>query len=418
MTNAQQLLTQRAALVERAKTIVKNAESEGREQNTEERAEFEKVLKEAESLHKRARDIETTDRLSADLESSEGRSIPPGVSDKKLGNDGGSLAGNDEVARKAFRKFLKSGNTHGLTGPECRALNMGENDYGGFLVPPRQVASDLVMALHKESFLLDRMINVETVTSAASLGVPTIDAKPTTVIWSNETGGGVTENTETRFGMRELKPNPARMLAKISKHLMRLSTRNPETIFLELAAIGFAQAIDYQILNGTGAGRPLGVMVASNDGIPTSRDVVSGSNTALTYDGLLNFLTTSVRPVYRKRPTFGVVAGTSFLNKVLALKDSQNRPIFVASTDLNVPDRVLGVPIYIHEDCPDTWTAGLYTAIAGDWSYYRGAAVAGFEVQILNELYALSDQVGYWIQYWFDGMPVLAEAFSRLKSST
>jgi hypothetical protein len=36
-------------------------------------------------------------------------------------------------------------------------------------------------------------------------------------------------------------------------------------------------------------------------------------------------------------------------------------------------------------------------------------------VQVLNELYARTSQVGYHVESAHDGMPVLEEAFSRLQ---
>jgi len=36
-------------------------------------------------------------------------------------------------------------------------------------------------------------------------------------------------------------------------------------------------------------------------------------------------------------------------------------------------------------------------------------------VQVLNELYAVTNQTGYLVEYFGDGAPVLPEAFSRIK---
>ena len=68
------------------------------------------------------------------------------------------------------------------------------------------------------------------------------------------------------------------------------------------------------------------------------------------------------------------------------------------------------------EYAPNTFTTGLYTAVFGDFKngYYICDAV-DMGIQVLNELYAVNGQIGYLVDYYGDGMPVLEEAFARVK---
>jgi HK97 family phage major capsid protein len=59
----------------------------------------------------------------------------------------------------------------------------------------------------------------------------------------------------------------------------------------------------------------------------------------------------------------------------------------------------------------------LYVGMLGDFSYYWIADADTFAVQRLMELYALTNQVGLIGRLETDGMPVLEEAFARLKTN-
>ena len=67
------------------------------------------------------------------------------------------------------------------------------------------------------------------------------------------------------------------------------------------------------------------------------------------------------------------------------------------------------------DTAPNTATTAQYVGIVGDFSYYWLAEALQFELQRLDELYAESNQVGFIGRLEADGMPVLAEAFARVK---
>ena len=80
-----------------------------------------------------------------------------------------------------------------------------------------------------------------------------------------------------------------------------------------------------------------------------------------------------------------------------------------------LPPTIADVPYLVSEYAPNTYTTGLYVAIIGDFSYYYIAETGRYELQVLAELYASTDQIGYIGRTYVDGQPVLAEAFQRLK---
>ena len=101
--------------------------------------------------------------------------------------------------------------------------------------------------------------------------------------------------------------------------------------------------------------------------------------------------------------------------QVAKLKESDGQYIWREGVRVGEPDRLLGFPMYLSEYAPNTFTASQYVGILGDFSAYWIADSLGFEVQRLVELYAESNQIGLIARMETDGMPVLAEAFVRVK---
>ncbi len=79
------------------------------------------------------------------------------------------------------------------------------------------------------------------------------------------------------------------------------------------------------------------------------------------------------------------------------------------------PDRLLNLPVAMSENAPNTLTTGLYVGILGEFSNYWIADALDMQVQRLTELYAETNQTGFIGRMESDGMPVLAEAFVRVK---
>jgi HK97 family phage major capsid protein len=77
----------------------------------------------------------------------------------------------------------------------------------------------------------------------------------------------------------------------------------------------------------------------------------------------------------------------------------------------------LGIPVIESENCPDTWTTGLYVGLIGDLTHYYIAEVEGVEIRRLDELRALNMQVVLRASQYGDAMPISpasGEAFSRV----
>jgi len=312
-------------------------------------------------------------------------------------------------AIKAFRSFLVNGRGS-LTGEELRALQVDSPTAGGYLVAPQEFTAELIKAIDDQTFIR-QLATVLPVTAAESLGAASLDADPADATWTSELGTG-SEDSTMAFGKRELKPYPLGKRIKVSRRLLRLASA-AEGIVRDRMAYKFGITLEKAAMTGSGAGQPLGVFTASNDGIPTSRDVATGNAaTYPTLDGLIE-AKYALKGGYWQRAAW--IFHRDIVKLIAKLKDGEGRPALELASTPGMPDRLLGLPLYVSEYAPNTATSALYVGIVGDFSYYWLAEALQFELQRLDELYAESNQVGFIGRLEADGMPVLAEAFARVK---
>jgi HK97 family phage major capsid protein len=210
-----------------------------------------------------------------------------------------------------------------------------------------------------------------------------------------------------------LNPSPLAKRIKVSQTLLRLATLSAEDIVMQRLGYKFAVSEEKAFLTGTGANQPLGVFTASTYGISTSRDVSTGnSTTAIAADNLFE-VKYSLKGQYHSRAAW--MFHRDAVKQIAKLKDGNGQYLWVPSLQAGSPDRLLNMPVYMSEYAPNTFTTGLYVGILGDWSQYYIADTMDMTVQRLVELYAESNQVGFIGRMEVDGMPVLQEAFARVK---
>jgi HK97 family phage major capsid protein len=277
-------------------------------------------------------------------------------------------------------------------------------------VMPEQMVAGLIKAVDDMVHIRARATKFS-VPSAASLGVPTLTANPADADWTAEILTG-SEDSTMAFGKRELHPHPLAKRIKVSNKLLR-QAGGMEALVMARLAYKFAISQEKAFLTGSGSNQPLGIFTASNDGIPTTRDYSTGNTTtAPTFDGLIGAKFTLKGAYWGK-------AEWLFHRDVLAaiakLKDGNGQYIWRESVRAGEPDRILNLPVAMSENAPSTMTTGLYVGMLADFSNYWIADALDMQVQRLTELYAETNQTGFIGRMESDGMPVLAEAFVRVK---
>lgn len=294
---------------------------------------------------------------------------------------------------------------------EERALAAGALTEGGVLVPAQTWVQQLIKAVDDKVYMRG-LANVITMTESMSLGVPVLDADPADADWTTELATG-SEDSTMKFGKRELKPNPLAKSIKISNTLLQRSVIPAEQLVRDRLAYKFAITQEKNFLTGNGANQPLGVMTAHANGIPTSRDVSTGnSTTAMTFDGLIECMH-ACKEQYMAEGSW--MFHRDGVKQIRKLKDGNGQYLWQPAVTAGNPATILERPVIMSEYMPNTFTTGLYVGIFGAFKNYWIAEVLGMTIQKLVELYAATNQVGFIGRMELDGMPVLAEAFARVK---
>lgn len=391
---------------------------EGKEWPAEKSAEFDRLSDEfdakiqaAERL-KKAREREA---LIADLNAPVNRLGGGRLSPDAGGKDQQPV---DDARTKAFRLAMRGEKGNQTIRFSVKDLSVSNDAAGGFLVGPQEMVRDMIKFVDDQVFI--RMLATRySVVNGESLGAVALDADIEDADWTTEVGVGGT-STVNPFGKRELKPSPLAKLVKMSKKLIRQSVQDVERLILQRLAYKFAVTEEKAFLTGTGANQPLGVFTASSMGISTARDVTAASATALAGDDFIEAKHT-LKAAYWNRPGTCWVLSRNVLKAARKLKDTTNNYLWAPGLGPGggltggVPATLVDLPYKISEFAPGTIATGQYVAVVGDFSFYWIADALEFEVQVLVERYAEANQNGYIARQEVDGMPVLEEAFVRLK---
>lgn len=407
-TKLKELRDQRGKVVADARAILDKAETEKRAVTAAEDVTYKELFAKQEEIRaaiEREEQLAEAERQAAEqtLRNKENKTTPP-----KEGEERAGPRGTDEY-RAAFSKFLRGGRG-ACSEQEMRALQADNDVQGGYTVMPIQMVNDLVKFVDNLVFIRQKATKFRLATSA-SLGALAYDADPADADWTAELATG-NEDSSMGFGKRELHTRPLAKRIKVSNKLLHL---NPsiEAFVRDRLAYKFGVAQEQAFMTGTGANKPLGVFTASDMGIGTARDVSTGNlATAPTFDGLIS-AKYSLKGQYWDKSDW--IFHRNVLEVVSKLKDGDGQYLWRQSVRDGEPDRLLGRPVQMSEYAPNTMTTGLYVGILGDFSNYWIADCLDMQVQRLVELYAETNQTGFIGRMETDGMPVLAEAFARVK---
>lgn len=403
-----ELRRKRAAAINEARSILDAAEAAGRGLDGQEEERYQRFETEINDLATRIEREERTSALADELNNPLTTPVDaPGTATDQRGD----ASAERRALRSLFSPDRRGDVTVRLTGMEQRALAADEDIAGGYTVNPESFMAQLIKFVDN-SVAVRQLATVMPVTNADSLGAPTLDADISDPTWTVELDTG-SDDTSMAFGKRELHPHPLAQGIKVSRKLLRSSALPVETIVRERLGYKIGIVAENAYLNGSGANQPLGMFTASANGISTGRDVSTGNAaTAFTAEGLIAAFY-SCKQQYRRSGTWMMHRDGVAMSRKLKTGDGQY--ILVPGLTGGAVDQILGRPLVESEYVPNTFTSGLYVGIFGDMRQYWIADAMNMEIQRLDELYARTNQVGFVSRMESDGMPVLEEAFARVK---
>ncbi len=432
---AKALREERADLIQKAQLFADQHEGADGQLSPEDQGVFNQMIEDSKALDPKIayrESRETNDDRAALLKQPAPK---PGQRQAIIGNDGAEMVevrnGHDHTGRPAYRKvpvgqrgaaeyrdsFSRAIAGQRLSPDELAALQSDNAEQAGYLLASEQFSTELLKAVDDECFVR-QYANITTVAEADSLGIRKRTAKMDTFNWSSELTVSSADST-LAYGKKVLTPHHCTGAILVSRDLVRRLGGQVESEVRYEMARDSGETLESAYLSGTGVQQPLGVFTASADGISTGRDVLTGSATSITADGLIN-AKYSLKQQYRRKG--GSRAGARWLfhrdaRKILAkLKDGNGQYLLNPGRGIvtEESDMLLDLPMDESEFAPNTFTSSLYVGLLGNWSFYRIADALNVEIQVLQELYAATNQIGYIGRLKTDGLPVLEEAFARL----
>ena len=391
MSKSVELRQKRSELWEKAKLFLDNAKRNGDVLSADDRATYEKMEQEIVDLGKEIGIIERRETL--DLEMSKPTSAPISTNpntktEEKTGRS------SDEYKKSFWLAMRNKKNPY----EAVNALQIGTDSEGGYLVPD-EYENTLIEKLHDENIIRQYATVIKS--SNGDKKIPVV-AGYGEATWTDEEAA-YTESDDS-FGVITLGAHKLTSIIKVSEELLNDSVFDLEQYISKEFVRRMAAAEENAFINGTGTGRPTGILQTAETGKTTAAAV------AITADEVID-LYHSLRSPYRKNAVF--IANDSTVKAIRQLKDSNGMYLWQPGLKEGQPDTLIGNRIISSAYMPEIG-AGKKPILFGDISYYWIADRQGRTFQRLNELYAATGQVGFRTFQRVDGKLTLAETVKTL----
>lgn len=281
----------------------------------------------------------------------------PGREMKSLGYVGH----NQSEYKSAFNTYLRKGSDAGLEQIQSKALSVGVDANGGFLVPNQM--ADLIVQIVNESSPMRALSTVETISSdSLDLIEDTTDAD---AAWGDETTVRSTETTSPTLGRNTIDTFEMYAQPQATQKLIDDSSINIEEWIARKVADKMARLEATSFINGNGTSQPKGLLTyTAGTSFGQIQQVNSGTSAVVTADSLVQ-LYFALKDEYARRATFLMHRTT--VQAVRLLKEATtNQYLWQPGLSAGTPDTLLGVPVALAADMPTPAAASLSVAV-GDF---------------------------------------------------
>ena len=224
--------------------------------------------------------------------------------------------------------------------------------------------------------------------------------------WIDE--GEAIPETNTQFAQTTLSAYKLGTMIKVSNELLHDSAFDIAAYIADRFGVCMGNAEEKAFIIGTGEKQPTGLLHDTNG---AQLGVTAAAEAAVTFDEIFQ-LYYSLKAPYRSRAAF--LCNEALVLQLMTIKDNNNNYIWKPSLDIAKPDTILGRPIYTSVYMPAP-AKGEKALCFGDYNYYWVADRSNRTFRRLNELYAVTDQVGFLTTQRVDGKLILPETVKYLK---
>lgn len=405
MNRILELREKRAKAWEAAKAFLDTKRGADGLVSAEDTATYDKMETDVVALGKEIDRLEKQEALDRELSKPlntplTGKPAVPGM-ETKTGMSASGPRSTDDY-RKAFWNAMRTRAGEGLDPIVKNALQIGTDTEGGYLVPD-EFERNLVEALDEEN-LFRRLANVIT-TSSGDRKIPVVASKGT-ASWIDEEG--TIPESDDSFGQVSIGAYKLGTMIKVSEELLNDSVFPLEAYISREFARRIGNKEEEAFFTGDGSGKPTGLLAASGG---AQIGITTAGATAITIDEVLD-LFYSLKAPYRNKAVF--VMNDSTVKAIRKLKDGNGQYLWQPSLHAGTPDTILNRPLYTSAYVPAI-AASAKTIAFGDFGYYWVADRQGRVFKRLNELYAVTGQVGFVATQRVDGKLILPEAIKVLQ---
>ena len=354
------------------------------------------------------------DQMEMDAKLSAATSAPVHA-DPKAGQRKGTVRATATVEyNEAFWNMMRGNNSF-----EVRdALSVGVDQNGGFTVPD-EFERQLVQALEENNIFrsLAKTIHTNSGTRTIPIAIDSGSAS-----WIEE--GAAIQESDMSFAQETLSAYKLGCMIKVSNELLNDSAFDIAAHIAQRFGVRFGNAEEDAFINGTGPSANPQTTPSQPTGILTSLTPSAGNTTdnaqTVHFDNIYK-LYYSLKSPYRRKAAF--LCNETLLLQLMLLKDKNDNYIWKPGLEVGKPDTILGRPIYTSGYMPaitgnTTQDKNKKVLLFGDFSYYWIADRQNRTLKRLNELYAVTDQVGFIGTQRVDGKLILPEAMQVMALGT
>ena len=395
MNKILELREKRAKAWETAKNFLDSRRSENGLVSDEDNATYEKMEAEVINLGKEIDRLERQTAIDLELSKTIGTAIKekPYIAGEELKT---GRASNEY--KNAFWQVMRN-----KAGFEVKnALQVGTDTEGGYLVPD-EFEHTLIEALEEENIFRGLANTIQT--SSGDRKIPIVATKGT-ASWVDEEGA-IPESDDS-FSQVSIGAYKLATMIKVSEELLNDSVFNLESYIATEFGRRIGNKEEEAFFTGNGTGKPTGILDSTGGG--QLGKTTSGA-TSISFDEIMD-LFYSLKSPYRKNATF--LMNDSTVKAIRKLKDGSGQYIWQPSMTAGTPDTILNRPVLTSAYMPEI-ASGNKTVVFGDFKYYWIADRQGRSFKRLNELFAVTGQVGFVATQRVDGKLILPEAVKYLQ---
>ena len=290
------------------------------------------------------------------------------------------------------------------------ALSIGVNENGGYTVPD-EFERQLIQGLEENNIFRTLAHTIHTNSGTRTIPIATDNG---TASWIEE--AAPIQESDMEFSVETLSAYKLGCMVKVSNELLNDSAFDIAAYIAQRLGVRFGNAEEDAFINGTGPSNNPATTPSMPTGILNCVTPSEGTTTkdasTVTFDDIYKLYYTLKSP-YRRKASF--LCNETLLLQLMLLKDGNSNYIWKPGLEVGKPDTILGRPIHTSSYMPAisgkaAQDKNKKILLFGDFNYYWIADRTSRTLKRLNELYAVTDQVGFISTQRVDGKLILPEA--------